>query len=153
MPHKPPANPVSQPAYSTVFVILLTLGYLTHTNRMTPWCAGLLLECGQIVCYILLITIDHVIAKYVFVCMATAATSSFFPILWPGKWNSWSDARTHGNLVSLTQGQIAERIRATSGTTNAGLAIGMTNVSRSRYHKRLRVPGGLRVLQTTGPNH
>lgn len=76
---------VSQPAYSTVFAILLTLGYLTHTNRMTPWFAGLILECGQIVCYILLMTVDHVVAKYVFVCIATAATSSFFPILWPGK--------------------------------------------------------------------
>lgn len=52
---------------------------------MTPWAAGLILECGQIVCYILLITVDHVIARYVFVCLATAATSSFFPILWPGE--------------------------------------------------------------------
>lgn len=96
---------MTMPAYAFVFVILLTLGYLTHTKRLSPWVAGIGLEAGQIICYILLITVDNAIAKYILVIVATAATSSFFPILWP------------------------ERIRATSGTTNAGLAIGMTNVS------------------------
>ncbi|ROW03097.1 hypothetical protein VMCG_05808 [Cytospora schulzeri] len=94
---------MTMPAYAFVFVILLTLGYLTHTKRLSPWVAGIGLEAGQIICYILLITVDNAAAKYVLVVVATAATSSFFPILWP------------------------ERIRATSGTTNAGLAIGMTN--------------------------
>ncbi|KAK7736520.1 hypothetical protein SLS53_006951 [Cytospora paraplurivora] len=94
---------MTMPAYAFVFVILLTLGYLTHTGRLSPWIAGMGLEIGQIVCYILLITVHNNVAKYVLVVIATAATSSFFPILWP------------------------ERIRATSGTTNAGLAIGLTN--------------------------
>ncbi|ROW06258.1 hypothetical protein VPNG_08103 [Cytospora leucostoma] len=94
---------MTMPAYAFVFVILLTLGYLTHTGRLSPWIAGMGLEVGQIVCYILLITVRNNVAKYVLVVIATAATSSFFPILWP------------------------ERIRATSGTTNAGLAIGLTN--------------------------
>lgn len=76
---------MTMPAYATVFAILLTLGWLTHSGRMTVWVAGLILELGQIICYILLITIDNVVAKYVFVCIATAATSSFFPIIWPGK--------------------------------------------------------------------
>lgn len=96
---------MTMPAYAFVFAILLTLGYLTHTRRLNPWAAGIGLEAGQIACYVLLITVDSAVAKYVLVVVATAATSSFFPILWP------------------------ERIRATSGTTNAGLAIGMTNVS------------------------
>lgn len=76
---------MTMPAYATVFAILLTLGWLTHSGRIRVWIAGLILEVGQIICYILLITVENVIAKYVLVCIATAATSSFFPILWPGK--------------------------------------------------------------------
>lgn len=46
---------------------------------------GLILEVSQIICFILLVTVENVVAKYVFVCIATAATSSFFPIIWPGE--------------------------------------------------------------------
>ncbi|KAK7716293.1 hypothetical protein SLS64_003445 [Diaporthe eres] len=94
---------MTMPAYAAVFLILLTLGYLTHTKRLSPWVAGIGLEVAQIIFYILLITINNATAKYIFVVIATAATQSFFPIIWP------------------------ERIRATSGTTSAGLAIGITN--------------------------
>ncbi|KAJ0108205.1 high-affinity nicotinic acid transporter [Diaporthe amygdali] len=94
---------MTMPAYAAVFLILLSLGYLTHTKRLSPWVAGIGLEVGQIIFYILLITVDNATAKYIFVVIATAATQSFFPIIWP------------------------ERIRATSGTTSAGLAIGLTN--------------------------
>ncbi|KAJ4423085.1 hypothetical protein N0V82_002214 [Gnomoniopsis sp. IMI 355080] len=76
---------MTMPAYTAVFAILLTLGWLTHSGRMSPWVAGLILEVSQIICYILLITVENAVAKYIFVCIATAATSSFFPILWPGK--------------------------------------------------------------------
>lgn len=76
---------MTMPAYSAVFVILLTAGGLTHKGRVSPWVAGLVLEVAQIVCYVLLVTVDSVVAKYVFVCIATAATSSFFPIIWPGE--------------------------------------------------------------------
>lgn len=75
----------TKPAYAAVFLILLTLGYLTHTRRLSPWVAGIGLEVGQIVFYILLITVNNATAKYVFVVIATAATQSFFPIIWPGE--------------------------------------------------------------------
>lgn len=68
-----------------MFLILLTLGYLTHTKRLSPWVAGIGLEAGQILFYILLITVNNATAKYIFVVIATAATQSFFPIIWPGK--------------------------------------------------------------------
>lgn len=35
--------------------------------------------------YILLITVNNATAKYIFVVIATAATQSFFPIIWPGE--------------------------------------------------------------------
>ena len=64
---------------------MLTLGYFTHTKRLSPWVAGIGLEVAQIIFYILLITVDNATAKYIFVVIATAATQSFFPIIWPGE--------------------------------------------------------------------
>jgi len=52
-----------------------------------------------------LITVDKPVPKYILVMIATAASQSFFPIIWP------------------------ERIRVARGTTTAGLAIGITNAS------------------------
>jgi hypothetical protein len=75
---------MTMPPYTFVFVILLTLGWLIHTKRLNPWIAGLGLEAAQIVCYILLITVRNKEAKYIFVMIATAASQSFFPIIWPG---------------------------------------------------------------------
>lgn len=94
-----------QPPFTLVFVILLSLAFLIHTRRLSPWVAGLGVETTQIICYILLITIKNPVAKYIFVMIATAASQSFFAIIWP------------------------ERIRAAKGTTTAGLAIGITNAS------------------------
>ncbi|KAF6820059.1 high-affinity nicotinic acid transporter [Colletotrichum plurivorum] len=102
---------MTMPPFTLVFVILLSLAFLVHTQRLSPWVAGLGLEATQIVCYVLLITIKHPIAKYIFVMIATAASQSFFAIIWPGK--------------SSTD----QRIRAAKGTTTAGLAIGITNAS------------------------
>ncbi|KAK2007942.1 high-affinity nicotinic acid transporter [Colletotrichum eremochloae] len=96
---------MTMPPFTLVFVILLSLAFLIHTRRLSPWVAGLGLEVAQIVCYVLLITVKNSIAKYIFVMIATAASQSFFAIIWP------------------------ERIRAAKGTTSAGLAIGITNAS------------------------
>ncbi|KAH6695450.1 major facilitator superfamily domain-containing protein [Plectosphaerella plurivora] len=96
---------MTMPPFTLVFVILLTLAFFIHHGHLNPWVAGLGVEAVQIVCYILLITVRHPIAKYIFVTIATAASQSFFPIIWP------------------------ERIRAARGTTSAGLAIGITNAS------------------------
>lgn len=49
---------------------------------------GFILEVSQIICFILLVAVKNAVAKYVFVCIATAATSSFFPIIWPGEKSS-----------------------------------------------------------------
>ncbi|KAJ9145085.1 High-affinity nicotinic acid transporter [Pleurostoma richardsiae] len=94
---------MTMPPFTLVFVILLTIAFFVHTRRLSPWVAGLGVEATQIVCYILLITVKNAVAKYIFVMIATAASQSFFPILWP------------------------ERIRAAKGTTAAGFAIGLTN--------------------------
>ncbi|KAF2026350.1 MFS general substrate transporter [Setomelanomma holmii] len=96
---------MTMPPFTLVFVILCGLAFFIHTRRLSPWVAGLGVEIVQIICYILLITIKHPVAKYIFVMIATAASQSFFAIIWP------------------------ERIRAARGTTTAGLAIGLTNAS------------------------
>ncbi|PSS21951.1 hypothetical protein M430DRAFT_136699 [Amorphotheca resinae ATCC 22711] len=96
---------MTMPPYSLVFFILMTLGYLIHTKRLNLWIAGLGIEIAQIICYILLMTVKNSVAKYIFVMIATAASQSFFPIIWP------------------------ERIRVAHGTTTAGIAIGMTNAA------------------------
>ncbi|UQC86421.1 high-affinity nicotinic acid transporter [Colletotrichum lupini] len=106
---------MTMPPFTLVFVILLTLAFFVHTKRLSPWIAGLGLEAAQIVCYVLLITVKHPIAKYIFVMIATAASQSFFAIIWPGTW--------------CKPNTTEERIRAAKGTTSAGLAIGVTNAS------------------------
>ena len=63
------------------------------------------LEAFACICYIVLITVDIAVVKYVFLTLALACSICIYPIVWP------------------------ERIRAAHGTTAAGLAIGMTNVS------------------------
>ncbi|OAL03468.1 MFS general substrate transporter [Phaeosphaeriaceae sp. SRC1lsM3a] len=96
---------MTMPPFTLVFVILCGLAFFIHTKRLSPWVAGLSVEIVQIICYILLITVKQPVAKYIFVMIATAASQSFFAIIWP------------------------ERIRAARGTTTAGLAIGITNAS------------------------
>ncbi|KAK1586179.1 high-affinity nicotinic acid transporter [Colletotrichum navitas] len=96
---------ITMPPFTLVFVILLSLAFLVHTRRLSPWVAGLCLEAAQIVFYVLLITVKNSVAKYIFVMIATAASQSFFAVIWP------------------------ERIRAAKGTTSAGFAIGITNAS------------------------
>jgi hypothetical protein len=96
---------MQQPPFTLVFVILLSLAFLVHTKRLSPWVAGLGVEITQIICYILLITVKSAVGKYIFVMIATAASQSFFALIWP------------------------ERIRAARGTTTAGLAISLTNAS------------------------
>ena len=67
------------------------------------------------VCYIILITVDIPVVKYIFVTVALSCSISIYPIIWP------------------------ERIRAAHGTTAAGLAIGLTNVSVFHSSKRAKL--------------
>ncbi|MBE3041971.1 hypothetical protein IMZ48_05195 [Candidatus Bathyarchaeota archaeon] len=66
----------------------MSLAWFIHTGRLNLWVAGIAVEITQIVCYILLITVNDPTAKYILVMIATAASQSFFPILWPGKTTS-----------------------------------------------------------------
>ncbi|KLT46581.1 high-affinity nicotinic acid transporter [Cutaneotrichosporon oleaginosum] len=99
------AQVMTMPPYTLVFVILLSLSLLVQKRIINAWTAGIALESVQIICFILLVTIKNPVGKYILVTVATAAGQSFFPIIWP------------------------ERIRATKGTTAAGLAIGTTNAA------------------------
>lgn len=76
---------MTMPPYTMVFIILLTIAYFIHTKRLNTWVAGLGVELLQIICYILLIVVKDKIAKYILVMIATAASQSFFPIIWPGR--------------------------------------------------------------------
>jgi hypothetical protein len=80
---------MTMPPFTLVFVILLVLAAFIHKGKLSPWVAGLGVEITQIVCYVLLITVRHPVAKYIFVTIATAASQSFFPIIWPGKSSSY----------------------------------------------------------------
>ncbi|CAL5867333.1 uncharacterized protein PFLUO_LOCUS1548 [Penicillium psychrofluorescens] len=94
---------MTMPPYTFNFIFLVTIAYFVHKGRLNSWVAALGIEALQILCYILLITVNDSVARYIFVMIATAASQSLFPIVWP------------------------ERIRAAHGTTAAGMAIGMTN--------------------------
>ncbi|KAM5354736.1 hypothetical protein ACJ41O_001383 [Fusarium nematophilum] len=94
---------MAMPTFTLVYVILLSLAFFIHRGKLSPLTAGLGFEIVQIICYMLLITVKPPVAKYIFVMIATAASQSFSPIIWP------------------------ERIRAARGTTSAGLTIGVTN--------------------------
>ncbi|EFQ31284.1 high-affinity nicotinic acid transporter [Colletotrichum graminicola M1.001] len=54
---------MTMPPFTLVFVILLSLAFLVHTRRLSPWVAGLGLEAAQIVCYVLLIAVKNSVAK------------------------------------------------------------------------------------------
>ncbi|KAK2041844.1 MFS general substrate transporter [Colletotrichum somersetense] len=103
---------MTMPPFTLVFVILLSLTFHVHTQRLSPWIAGLGLEAAHIVCYVLHITAKNSIAKYIFVMIAKAASQSLFAIIWP------------------------ERIRAAKRTTSAGLAIGTTNIRHRIYQPK-----------------
>ncbi|KAF2103320.1 MFS general substrate transporter [Rhizodiscina lignyota] len=94
---------MTMPPSTLNFLFLVIVAYFIHMKKLSPWIAGLGIELMQIICYVLLITVKPATARYVFVMIAFAGSQSFYPIIWP------------------------ERIRATRGTTSAGLAIGMTN--------------------------
>ena len=118
------AQLMTMPAYAFGCSCLILIGWLIRTKKLISWVAAigrkfpsalfekhrtnngtLAVECIACVCYIILITVDIPIVKYIFVTLALSCSISIYPIVWP------------------------ERIRAAHGTTAAGLAIGITNVS------------------------
>lgn len=72
---------------------------------MKSWVAALCLESLAGACYIVLIVVEQTLAKYLMIVLVAILSFAVLPILWP------------------------ERIRASEGATNAGLAIGITAAS------------------------
>lgn len=120
------AQLMTMPAYVVGCSFLVFIGFLIHKKIVISWVAAigckfklgpgtnnmlidLSVESFALVCYIILITVDIPVVKYIFVTLALSCSISIYPIIWP------------------------ERIRAAHGTTAAGLAIGITNVSLSHY--------------------
>ena len=84
------------------------------------------------VCYIILITVDIPVVKYIFVTIALCCSISIYPIIWP------------------------ERIRAAHGTTAAGLAIGITNVRlilRDTLHSNSLTFANMAIGMRTASRH
>lgn len=78
-------NIIPKPPYTFNFIFLVTIAYFVHKGRLNSWVAALGIEALQILCYILLITVNDSVARYIFVMIATAASQSLFPIVWPGE--------------------------------------------------------------------
>jgi hypothetical protein len=119
------AQVMTMPPYTLGFVILVSLVSLAacvQNKWISAFHAAAGLGVTQVICCILLVTVTDRIGKYILVMVATACRQSFFPILWP------------------------ERIRAATGASAAGFAIGVTNVSTltllaCRSDSRLTIPG------------
>jgi predicted MFS family arabinose efflux permease len=94
---------MTMPTYTFGCLFMCLFGYLIHRGILGPWTVSMGLEIVICVCYIILLTVNRAIVKYVFVTLATACVSCVYPLMWP------------------------ERIRAARGTTGAGLGIGITN--------------------------
>lgn len=118
------AQLMTMPTYGFGCASLVLFGWLIHTKRMISWVAAMCLEAVAMICYILLITVHHPVAKYIFVTLATACSICIYPIIWPGECTLFPSRVT---IVADTT--FTERIRAAHGTTTAGLAIGMTNAA------------------------
>jgi MFS family permease len=100
---------MTMPTYSFGCAFMCFFGFLIHKGYLGPWLVSMGLEVVIVICYIVLITVDTAVVKYIFVTLATACVSCVYPLMWP------------------------ERIRAARGTTGAGLGIGITNVSITYY--------------------
>lgn len=96
---------MTMPTYAFGCAFMCFFGWLIHRGRLGPWTVSMALEVVICVCYVVLLTVDQPVVKYVFVTLATACVACVYPLMWP------------------------ERIRAARGTTGAGLGIGITNVS------------------------
>lgn len=93
------------PTYVLGSAGLLLIAYLIRQKKMKPWMAALGLETLGVVCYVVLISVEQPLVKYLMVVLTSVAAVGVIPILWP------------------------ERIRSTAGTTHAGLAIGITSAA------------------------
>lgn len=69
-------------------------------------------ETTTIVCYVILLTVDSPVVRYLCLIVAVACAGCAYPVIWP------------------------ERIRALEGTVASGIGIGLTNAcAQFRYVK------------------
>ncbi|KAJ3915429.1 major facilitator superfamily domain-containing protein [Lentinula edodes] len=97
------SNVLSMPPSLATFVLLNVLGWLVQMRKWNPYWVAMGLEIVNIICYVLLLTVDVVVVRYLALLVSTATAGSVYPILWPN------------------------RVKAAHGTTAAGIAIGITN--------------------------
>lgn len=81
---------------------LMLIAWLIRNQKLRPWVGAIVLEGFSCSCYVVLIAVRSPLVKYIFMMLTATASIGTMPILWP------------------------ERIRATNGTTSAGLGIGLT---------------------------
>ena len=70
-------------------------------------------ESTTIVCYIILLTVDHPVVRYLCLIVAVACAGCAYPVIWP------------------------ERIRALEGTVASGIGIGLTNACAQFRHVKI----------------
>lgn len=101
----PTTQLLTMPPYLVGASILLATAWLIDKKRLNCWPTSIVLGSFCCVCYIILLTVDNPVTKYIFIITALTASFAIVPILWP------------------------ERIRAAHGTTRAALCIGTTTVA------------------------
>ncbi|KAH7086379.1 major facilitator superfamily domain-containing protein [Paraphoma chrysanthemicola] len=91
------------PPYVSAFLLLNTLGFMLQRKWIRPWVTAIGIETTIIVCYIILLTVNNPVVRYLALIVAVACAGCAYPVLWP------------------------ERIRALEGTVASGIGIGLTN--------------------------
>ncbi|KAF2706924.1 retrograde regulation protein 2 [Pleomassaria siparia CBS 279.74] len=91
------------PPYVSAFLLLNTLGFMLQRKWIRPWATAVGIESTIIVCYIILLTVDNPVVRYLCLIVAVACAGCAYPVIW------------------------SERIRALEGTTASGIGIGLTN--------------------------
>ncbi|PSN65051.1 MFS general substrate transporter [Corynespora cassiicola Philippines] len=91
------------PPYVSAFLLLNTLGFMLQRKWIRPWATAVGIESTIIICYIILLTVDNPVVRYLCLIVAVACAGCAYPVIWP------------------------ERIRALEGTVASGIGIGLTN--------------------------
>ncbi|KAH7080065.1 major facilitator superfamily domain-containing protein [Paraphoma chrysanthemicola] len=91
------------PPYVSAFLLLNTLGFMLQRKWIRPWVTAVGIETTIIICYIILLTVNNPVVRYLALIVAVACAGCAYPVIWP------------------------ERIRALEGTVASGIGIGLTN--------------------------
>ncbi|KAF2032928.1 retrograde regulation protein 2 [Setomelanomma holmii] len=91
------------PPYVSAFLLLNALGFMLQRKWIRPWVTAVGIETIIIICYIILLTVQNPVVRYLALIVAVACAGCAYPVIWP------------------------ERIRALEGTVASGIGIGVTN--------------------------